>query len=85
MAEHVDCEARAYRDRGNAIGRFIADYLDRLSQLLLWTGAATPEEHVERMEVWDAEIAARHYDRGYEDGIAAARREYALRHGFPID
>jgi hypothetical protein len=85
LAEHIDFEARASRDRGDEIGNFIADHLDRLCQLVLWTGATTPEEHVDRMDVWDSEIAARHYDRGYEDGIQAARREYGLRHGFPID
>jgi hypothetical protein len=85
LAEHVDHEARAFRDRGDSIGKFIADHLDRLTQLVLWTGATSPEQHVDRMDVWDTEITARHYDRGYEDGIEAARREYGLRHGFPLD
>jgi hypothetical protein len=85
LAEHVDSEARAFRNRGDEIGNFIAEQLDRLTQLVLWTGAENPEAHRDRMEVWDSEIAARHYDRGYEDGIHAARREYGLRHGFPID
>jgi hypothetical protein len=37
------------------------------------------------MEVWDCEIAAKHFDRGYQDGLDAARREYGIRQGFPLD
>ncbi len=85
LAEQVDHEARAYRERGDSIGLFIAGHLDRLAQLILWTAASAPEEHESRMEVWDDEIRARCYDRGYEDGLEAARREYGLWHGFPLD
>jgi len=85
LAEHIDHEAMAYRARNDDLGAFIADHLDRLAQLVRWTGAETPAAHEERMEVWDDEIRARCYDRGYEDGLEAARREYGLRHGFPPD
>jgi len=85
LAEQVDHESLAFRMRGDSIGQFIADHLDRLAQLVRWTDASTPEDHDSRMEVWDGEISARTYDRGYEDGISAARREYGLRHGFPLD
>ena len=85
LAEQIDHEALAYRSRGDSIAQFIADHLDRLAQLVRWTGANTPEDHDSRMEVWDGEIRAKQYDRGYEDGLDAARREYGLRHGFPLD
>ena len=78
LAELIDDEARAYRDRGDSIGRFIADHLDRLAQLVRWTGATTPDQHEERMEIYDDELRAKHYDRGYEDGLEAARNEYGL-------
>jgi hypothetical protein len=78
LAEMIDDEARAYRDRGDSIGRFIADHLDRLAQLVRWTDATTPDQHEERMEIYDDELRAKHYDRGYEDGLEAARDEYGL-------
>jgi hypothetical protein len=74
----IDDEARAYRDRGDVLGRFLADHLDRLAQLVRWTGALTPEQHEDRMEIWDDEIRAKWFDRGYEAGIEAARKEYGL-------
>ena len=85
LAEQIDHEALSYKARGDSFSQFIASHLDRLAQLVRWTGANSPEEHEARMEVWDSKIAAKHYDRGYEDGLDAARREYGLRHGFPLD
>ena len=75
LAEYVDDEARSYRSQGTPEAAFIAEHLERLGQLIRWTGAATPAEHNDRMEIWDEEIRAQHYDRGYSDGVAAARRE----------
>ena len=74
LAELIDDEARAYRDRGDSFARFIADHLDRLSQLVRWTRANTPEDHESRMEVWDDEIRAQWFDRGYE----TARNDFGL-------
>ena len=45
LAETIDHEALSYRERGDSIGKFIADHLDRLAQLVRWTDASTPEEH----------------------------------------
>ena len=50
---------------------FLARQMDRLAQLVRWTGAATPEDHEGRMDVWDAEIAERQFDRGYAEGREA--------------
>src|SRR3954453_20253886 len=85
LAERIDHEALSYRARDDEVGAFLADHLDRLARLVRWTGADTPAAHEDRMEAWDDEIRARFYDRGYEDGLEAARREYALRHGIPLD
>lgn len=78
LAEYVDDEARAYRSQGTAWAAFLADHLERLGQLIRWTGATAPAEHIERMEVWDEEIRAKEFDRGYSEGAAATRRELAI-------
>ena len=78
LAEQVDHEALAFRSRGDAIGRFLADHLDRLAQLVRWTGAQTPDQHEERMEVREDEVRAKWYDRGYEAGLEEASGVYGL-------
>src|SRR4051812_24827832 len=78
LPEAIDDEARAFRERGDNLGRFLADQLDRLAQLVRWTGAETQDQHEERMEIYDDELRTKHYDRGYEDGLEAARNEYGL-------
>src|SRR5262249_24526330 len=55
LAEVVDHEAMAYRAWGTSAGEFLARQMERLAQLIHWTGASTPEEHEARMEVWDDE------------------------------
>jgi hypothetical protein len=75
LAEQVDHEALAFRSRGDSIGQFIADHLDRLAQLIRWTGAQTPDQHEERMEVWDEEIRAKWFDRGYETALEKAQTQ----------
>jgi hypothetical protein len=78
LPDLIDDEARAYRDRGDSIGRFIADHLDRLAQLVRWTGATTPDHHEERMEIYDDELRAKWFDHGFDAGLQAARDEYGL-------
>jgi hypothetical protein len=85
LAEQIDHEALSYKARGDSFSQFIASHLARLGQLARWTGASSPEEHESRMEVWDFEIAARHYDHGHQDGLDAARREYGICYGVPLD
>src|SRR5262245_28806131 len=83
LAEVVDHEAMAYRAWGTPTGEFLARHMERLAQLIRWTGATTPEEHEARMEVWDDEVREQWYDRGYHEGLEAGRREAArvLRDG----
>ena len=85
LAEIVDYEALGYRAWGTQAGDFLARQMERLAQLIRWTEASTPEDHEERMDVWDDQIRVNQYERGYEDGLDAARREYGLRHGLPLD
>jgi hypothetical protein len=49
--------------------------MERLAQLIRWTGAATPDEHDARMEVWDDDLRSRWEERGYAEGREAGRRE----------
>ena len=49
--------------------------MERLAQLVRWTGAATPEVHEDRMQIWEDDLRQQWEDRGYEAGYAAGRRE----------
>jgi hypothetical protein len=75
LAETIEHESMAYRAWGTPIGDFLARSMERLAQLVRWTGASTPDEHDARIEVWDAQIAESHFDRGYSEGHRAARAE----------
>jgi hypothetical protein len=66
LAELVDHEALAYRAWHTPKGDFLAEQMERLAQLIRWTGAATPQEHADRMEVWEDEIRDRAFERGYQ-------------------
>jgi hypothetical protein len=77
LAEVVEHEAMAYRAWGTPAGDFLARQMERLAQLVRWTGANTPEEHEARMEVWDDEVREQWFDRGYQEGLEAGRREAA--------
>jgi hypothetical protein len=77
LAEVVDHEAMAYRAWGTPAGEFLAQQMERLAQLVRWTGGSTPQEHEARMEVWDEEVREQWYDRGYHDGREAGRQEAA--------
>jgi hypothetical protein len=75
LAEAVEREAQNYRARGTSEGAFLARQIERLAQLIRWTGATTPEDHEARMEVWDEEIRDQWFDRGYHEGYEAGRRD----------
>lgn len=77
LAEVIDHEAMAYRTWGTPAGDFLARQMERLAQLVRWTGATTPEDHEARMEVWDDELREQWYERGYQDGVEAGRQDAA--------
>jgi hypothetical protein len=83
LAETIDHEALAYRAWRTAEGDFLAEQLERLAQLVRWTGASTPREHLDRMEVWDASIREQHFEQGYAEGYEAARRECRCQRSLP--
>ena len=72
LTELVDHEALAYRAWGTPEGDFLARQMERLAQLIRWTGATTPEDHDARMEVWEDEIRDQQYYRGLDEGLARA-------------
>jgi hypothetical protein len=38
--------------------------MERLAQLIQWTGATTPAEHEARMDVWDESVREQWFERG---------------------
>jgi hypothetical protein len=68
LAEVVDHEAMAYRAWGTPEGDFLARQMERLAQLIRLTEAETPGEFEDRLEVYECDLRAREYDRGFDDG-----------------
>jgi hypothetical protein len=75
LAEVVEHETMGYRAWGTPTGEFLARQMERLAQLIRWTGATTPEDHEARVEVWDEEIREQCFERGYQEGYEAGRRD----------
>ena len=73
--EVVEHEAMGYRAWGTSTGRFLAEQMSRIAQLIRWTGATNPEDHEDRMEIYDRELRDRYYEQGYQDGREDGRRE----------
>ncbi len=86
LAELVDHEALAYRAWHTPEGDFLAEQMERLAQLIRWTGATTPREYTDRMEVWEDEIRDRAFERGYQSAQDEAheRRTFGPL-GRPLD
>jgi hypothetical protein len=75
LVQFLDDEAHGFRSRGTAEADFVATQIERIAQLARWCGATDPATYNERMDIWDAEVRARHYDRGWSDGASAVRDE----------
>ena len=69
LAERVEHEAMAFEAQADEIGNFLAAYMRELAQMLRWTGATNPSDHIDRMEVWEKEIRDQWYDQGHADGL----------------
>jgi hypothetical protein len=76
LAELADHEALAYRAWGTPDGDFLARQMERLAQLIRLTEAETPGDFEDRLEVYECDLRAREYDRGFEDGMS---RSYCPR------
>jgi len=70
LAEMIAVEARRFRARRPAAPAvaLIADWLDRLAQLVAFTGAETVAGFRDRFETLERDRIASEYDRGFDDG-----------------
>jgi hypothetical protein len=75
LVEVVEHEALGYRAWRTAEGVFLARQMDRLAQLIRWTGARTPEDHEDRMELYDRDLRDRYFEQGFAEGLEQGRRE----------
>jgi hypothetical protein len=65
----------AHRDKGTAEDRFVAEQLERVAQLLRFTGATTADEFAARVELNEQWARQAEFDRGWNAGRASLRRE----------
>jgi hypothetical protein len=70
LADQVAVEADRLRRSASPIAGFLADQLERVAQLVRWTGATTPEEHEARIEVWEESAREHAYEMGRQAGQA---------------
>lgn len=68
LADLVTAEADRLRRSASPIGGFLADQLDRLAQLVAFTGAQSSQDFADRIEIHERDLLAREYDRGFADG-----------------
>jgi hypothetical protein len=68
LADQVATEAARLRRIGSPLAVFIADQLDRLAQLVAFTGARTSQDFADRLEAHECALLAAEYDRGFSDG-----------------
>jgi hypothetical protein len=68
LADAVEREMIYMRGRQGEVWQFIADQLERLLQLIRFTGATTPAEFADRFEVLEADRDSTHYDAGFAEG-----------------
>jgi hypothetical protein len=70
------CELiRRHRAAGSPEDLFVAEQLERVAQLLRFTGAATAEEFAVRVEANEQWARQAEFDRGWRDGRASLIRE----------
>jgi hypothetical protein len=68
LADLVAVEADRLRRSASPIAGFLADQLERVAQLVAFTGALSPQDFVDRLEIHERDLLAREYDRGFSDG-----------------
>ena len=68
LADQVAAEAARLRRIGSPLAVFIADQLERLAQVVAFTGARTSQDFADRLEAHECALLAAEYDRGFSDG-----------------
>jgi hypothetical protein len=71
LLNHVKAEAIRLRERGGAHAAFVAAQLDRVAQLIIFTGAETPEQYDDRVFANEQAVQEGHFERGYQEGRAS--------------
>ena len=68
LADRVAAEADRFRRSGSPLAGFLADQLERLAQVVAFTGAQSPQDFADRLDVHERDLLASEYDRGFADG-----------------
>jgi hypothetical protein len=68
LVDLVAAEADRLRRSASPIAGFLADQLERVAQLVAFTGAQSPQAFADRIEIHERDLLAREYDRGFSDG-----------------
>ena len=74
LEQAVRSEADGYRAVGTPIAAFLARQLDRLAQLVRFTGAADGDEFECRLDVMEQDVREESFNRGYQEGQEAGLR-----------
>jgi hypothetical protein len=74
LLDIVRREANVFRAWGTVEGNFLAGEMERIARLLEWTGATTPQDHVERIAVWDEALQQSWFQDGYSAGLIASHQ-----------
>jgi hypothetical protein len=83
LAARIERAAGTYRRRSGDAAELIAETLERLAQLIAWTGAKTAAEHRDRMDVWDETLRSQWWQRGYDARSADEHSERVHGPGAP--
>ena len=78
LLNHVKAEAIRLRARRGAHAAFVAEQLERIAQVIVFTGAETPEQYADRVFANEQAVQEQHFERGYQEG-----RESVLRYRNP--
>jgi hypothetical protein len=78
LFHHVRDEILRLRAQESRSGNFMADQLERVAQIIVFTGAETPEQYADRVFANEQAVQEQHFERGYQEG-----RESVLRYRNP--
>lgn len=68
LADRIEQRAARMRRLEGELGAFLADQLERVAQLVAFTGAQSPQDFADRLDVHERDLLASEYDRGFSDG-----------------
>jgi hypothetical protein len=80
----VEHQAVFFRYWPSAAGEMVARHMEELALRIRWVKAETPADYEARAEIVERDARETWRQAGYEDGLAAGRRE-AMPYGGPLD